>query len=93
MVSGLITSHQPALPLSTVLGQSLNIQSHISMITTQPHHLHTCLHGAHQGQGLLSAQTLTADLQRHTLETVEDGDQVTATDTPDINTPRNTGDQ
>ena len=59
----------------------------------QPHLLHTWLHSLHQGLGLLTAQTMVFYTQALTLDTVQDGDQVTATDIPDMNPVCHTGDQ
>ena len=44
-------------------------------------------------QGLLTAQTLNDNLYPHTLDIVQDGDQVTATDILDNNLPRYSGDK
>ena len=65
------------------------------MIRTKHHSVYPCLHSANQSLGLLSAQTLSGNWEHMTLETVQDGDQVTVTDIdiPDKNIQSNTGGQ
>jgi len=85
-----ITIHLAAFPLATVLHQDPDVQCHLFI---QVHLLHTRLHSPHQGPGLLNAKTLSADTQHFTLDTVQDDDQGTATEIPDINKLRHTGEQ
>ena len=79
-----ITHRIAAFPLATVIHQAPDVQCHLVM---QRHFLHTWLHGPHQGLGLLTPQTLAADIQLFTLDIVQDGDQVTATDIQYSNIP------
>ena len=66
---------RPTLPLAAVLGESCDVQAHLST-ETQLHTLHTCVHGPHQRPGLLTAQSLAADSQPLTLETGQGADYI-----------------
>ena len=62
-------------------GEATDVKCHSFM---QYHCPHTRLNGPHQGLGLLTAQTLTPDIQMFALYIVQNGDQVTTTDIFDM---------
>ena len=55
--------------------------------------LHPGLQGVHQDRGLLRPKPLSVETQRLTPDTSEEAGRVTASQVPDVDTPRHKGGQ